>query len=109
MCLIGSSFTRVEKVSPYQPTQNDKKQIIDKTKNLIAIDKGISMRHGYRCNTKYRIPTIKQINEKTICVCGMGSRGYINAPYTAQIIIDIITNKITTKDFKILKLLTNQN
>ena len=109
MCLIGSSFTRVEKVSTYQPTQNDKKQIIDKTKNLIAVDKVISMRHGYRCNTKYRIPTIKQINKKTICVCGMGSRGYINAPYTAQIIIDIITNKITTKDFKILKLLTNQN
>ena len=109
MCLIGSSFTRVEKVSPYQPTQNDKKQIIDKTKNLITVDKGISMRHGYRCNTKYRIPNIKQVNKKTICVCGMGSRGYINAPYTAQIIIDIITNKITTKDFKILKLLTNQN
>jgi len=108
LCLIGSNFTRVEKISLYQPTQKDKEQIIKKTQNLITIDKEISMRYGYRCNTKYRVPSIQQIDEKTICVCGMGSRGYINAPYIAQIITDIITNKITTKDFKILKLLTKQ-
>ncbi|MGB1360980.1 MAG: tRNA (5-methylaminomethyl-2-thiouridine)(34)-methyltransferase MnmD [Alphaproteobacteria bacterium] len=108
ICVIGSQFARVKNITNTKQNINDLNAIIQKASPIINIskDQDITLRYGHRSHTKYRIPSIKQINDKTLCVLGMGARGFINAPYIAHIIKCVAFDNNHIASHKLLKALT---
>lgn len=92
--LCGVHFERLgtwradwETYFPPVNTNTHTKYIADKMRffNIDVYAHPHTLRTGVRVNTKHRIPYIYQLNTSTFAIYGMGSRGYINAPYTAYL------------------------
>ena len=97
MGICGSHFERIGDWTGDLPPINKTthiKHIGDKMQffGLNVKNTDHTLRTGIRANTKHRLPVIHQINNKTHTVYGMGSRGYINAPYTAHLICTYLLN-----------------
>lgn len=103
MGICGSHFERLGDWTGDLPPINKTthiKHIADKMQffNIDLKNTEYTLRTGIRANTNHRLPIIHQINHKTHTVYGMGSRGYINAPYTAYLICNYLLNNTHHRD-----------
>ncbi len=88
--ICGAHFERMgtwQKTLPPLNTNTHTKHIADKMRvfNVDIYNTAHTLKTGIRANTKNRIPIIHQASHKVFYIYGMGSRGYINAPYTAHL------------------------